>query len=90
MDRRLIYSDVAHQILLNGGNIDDVPTADNVTESVTGEWIASQPVEISKEWKCTACQGLVLLPVWTDHCYYNYCPNCGAKMSNIDLEKQYE
>lgn len=90
MERRLIYADVAHQIILNGGDIDDVPTAENVTELVTGEWIADQPVKISKGWKCTACQGLVLLPVWSDHCYYNFCPNCGAKMTNMELEKQYE
>ena len=80
MERRLIYSDVAHQILLCGGDIDDVPTVEDVREVAQGEWITSHPATPAKEWKCTACQGLVILPVWADHCYYNYCPNCGAKM----------
>ena len=46
-----------------------------------GVWIASHPVETAKEWKCTACQNIVLLPEWTNQCYYKYCPNCGAKMN---------
>lgn len=45
-----------------------------------GEWITSQLAKPTKEWKCTACQGLIMLPVFTNDCYYDYCPNCGARM----------
>ena len=49
-----------------------------------GEWITSHPVDIAKEFKCTNCGGLVLLPVFAKRCYYDYCPNCGAYMKNDD------
>lgn len=43
-------------------------------------WITSHPVDVAKEFKCIVCGGLIELPVFTKHCYYNYCPNCGARM----------
>ena len=48
-------------------------------QEVKGKWIPSHPTTPAKEWKCTACQGLVYLPVFANECYYKYCPNCGSK-----------
>ena len=45
-----------------------------------GCWITSQPVDAAKEFKCMACGGLIELPVFAKRCYYDYCPNCGARM----------
>lgn len=45
-----------------------------------GIWITAHPVDRSKEFKCTACQGLVEIPVFAKECYYDFCPNCGARM----------
>lgn len=45
-----------------------------------GCWITSHPVDVAKEFKCIVCGGLIELPVFAKHCYYDYCPNCGARM----------
>ena len=50
-----------------------------ISEKDNGEWIPSHPVISAKQWKCTACQEIVDLPVFVNECYYNYCPNCGSK-----------
>lgn len=57
----------------------EVPTAD-VQPIRRGRWMTSHPVDIAKEFKCTACGGLVELPVFAKKCYYDFCPNCGARM----------
>ena len=59
--------------------IDNMPTVD-AKPVKHGEWITSQLGKPTKEWKCTACQGLIMLPVFVNNCYYDYCPNCGARM----------
>ena len=45
MERRLIYSDVAHQVLLDGGDIEDVPTA-KVKQLAVAEYKAKLLKEI--------------------------------------------
>lgn len=56
---------------------DHLPT--EMVIKVKGNWIPSHPTTPAKEFKCTACQGLVYLPVFANECYYNYCPSCGSK-----------
>lgn len=65
--------------------VDDMPAAD-VQPVKHGSWIPSHPVDVAKEFKCTACQGLVCLPVFAKTCYYDFCPNCGARMGSEQLK----
>lgn len=59
--------------------INEQPTAD-VQEVQHGEWLkpSNEPVD-SKQWICSECKGLTETAYYYGHCYYNYCPNCGAK-----------
>lgn len=59
--------------------IEDTKAAD-VQPVKHGQWIPSHPVDVAKEFKCTACQEIVCQPVFDKTCYYNFCPNCGARM----------
>lgn len=45
-----------------------------------GEWQNKSNIESSKHWICSECQGLVETAHYCCTCYYNYCPQCGAKM----------
>ena len=55
--------------------VDAVPTAD-VAEVKHGRWEVAGDMSYVK---CSHCGGLFV-------CYYNYCPNCGAKMDEVDNE----
>ena len=33
----------------------------------------------TKTWQCSACKGVVQTGNYCYKCYYDYCPNCGAK-----------
>lgn len=71
-----------------------------------GTWIGSKYKSPSKIFTCSECKGTVVLPVFAERCYYDYCPNCGAKMKhetknkteddstdlqkNIDIIRDYE
>lgn len=33
----------------------------------------------TKTWHCSACKGVVETANYCYKCYYDYCPNCGAK-----------
>ena len=57
--------------------VNDIPTAD-VQSVKHGEWIANvtQP---TKHWSCSECRGLVEVSHYCNECYYDFCPNCGAK-----------
>lgn len=46
-----------------------------------GTWIGSKHGTPSKIFTCSECKGTVLLPVFAERCYYDYCPNCGTKMN---------
>lgn len=71
-----------------------------------GEWTGSKHKSPSKIFTCSECKGTVVLPVFAERCYYDYCPNCGVKMkaetktktedsptdlqNNIDTIRNYE
>lgn len=86
-DDALLHSEIIRVYSKDYGNIDvvpveylaDIPSAD-VQPVKRGWWMTSHPVDIAKEFKCTACGGLVELPVFVKKCYYDFCPNCGARM----------
>ncbi len=60
--------------------IDDEPTAD-VQEVRHGEWLKpSNSLIDNRQWICSECKGLIETAYHCEHCYYNYCPNCGARM----------
>lgn len=58
--------------------IDNAPTIE--AEPVRhGEW-EGNGLPASKLWHCSVCRRLTETAYYCDHCYYSYCPNCGAKM----------
>lgn len=60
--------------------INEQPTAD-VQEVKRGKWLklGNDPID-NKQWICSECKGLTETAYYCGHCYYNYCPNCGARM----------
>lgn len=60
--------------------INEQPTAD-VQEVKHGDWLkpGNDPID-NKQWICSECKGLTETAYYCGHCYYNYCPNCGARM----------
>ena len=48
-----------------------------------GRWINVDMFKESKNWKCSCCKGIIETGYYCYNCYYNYCPNCGAKMDII-------
>lgn len=60
-----------------------VPTAD-VQEVKHGDWLkpGNDPID-NKQWICSECKGLTETAYYCGHCYYNYCPNCGARMDGV-------
>lgn len=60
--------------------INEQPIAD-VQEVKHGEWLKPSNDSVdSKQWICSECKGLTETAYYCGHCYYNYCPNCGARM----------
>mgnify|MGYP000773169299 CR=1 FL=1 len=59
--------------------INEQPTAD-VQEVKHGDWLkpGNDPID-NKQWICSECKGLTETAYYCGHCYYNYCPNCGAR-----------
>ena len=57
--------------------LDTVPTAD-VQEVRHGKWIYVDGVLDWANYKCSKCG--YIQKFGDDTCFYNYCPNCGAKM----------
>ena len=59
------------------------PTAD-VQEVKHGDWLkpGNDPID-NKQWICSECKGLTETAYYCGHCYYNYCPNCGARMDGV-------
>ena len=45
-----------------------------------GAWIHPKHQSPSKIFTCSKCKGTVVLPVFAERCYYDFCPNCGTKM----------
>lgn len=70
--------------------VDDEPTTD-VQEVKHGEWFkpSNDPVD-SKQWICSECKGLTETAYYCGHCYYNYCPNCGARLTAEQKMEEFE
>lgn len=63
--------------------INKQPIAD-VQEVKHGEWLKPSNDSVdSKQWICSECKGLTETAYYCGHCYYNYCPNCGARMDGV-------
>lgn len=45
-----------------------------------GRWIPVPQTDITKDWVCSNCQGVITVAHFCKECYYDYCPHCGAKM----------
>lgn len=56
------------------------PTAD-VEKVKHGKWLkpSNSPID-NRQWICSECKGLIETAYHCEHCYYNYCPNCGTRM----------
>lgn len=65
--------------------INEQPTAD-VQEVKRGKWLklGNDPID-NKQWICSECKGLTETAYYCGHCYYNYCPNCGASLDGDSL-----
>ena len=64
--------------------INEQPTAD-VQEVKHGEWLKPSNDSVdSKQWICSECKGLTETAYYCGHCYYNYCPSCGARMEEFE------
>ena len=63
-----------------GDAIDIVDSLPSV-QPKTARWIRHFPV-VGKDFECSECGGVVMtaFECFKDGCYYDYCPNCGAKM----------
>lgn len=61
--------------------IDDAPTIE-AAPVVHGEWIDSD--EHKGFEVCSACHGCYVDDEWVVENKWNYCPNCGAKMSKTE------
>ena len=66
--------------------IDNAPTVD--AEPVRhGYWIAvDEYCGNAKEFKCSVCENTVEYGHYTRTCDYDYCPNCGAKMDEVQVK----
>lgn len=48
-----------------------------------GKWKSKETP--SRLWVCSECEGLVNVAYYCNSCYYDYCPNCGAKMDKEEI-----
>lgn len=80
---RYIDADIAHDMLLRGYEIKDVPTA-NVQEVRHGRWISNDLSGYKWGYYCDEWEYYCDKCGWVDGYPFNdrhkYCPNCGAKM----------
>lgn len=67
--------------LLCGSNkIEKYPVHIKENKMKQGKWIPVSQTDITKDWVCSNCQGVITVAYFCKECYYNYCPHCGAKM----------
>ena len=48
-----------------------------------GHWKAHGSLP-TNQWSCSECRGLVEVSHYCNECYYDFCPNCGARMDGDD------
>ncbi len=66
------------------GELDTTLEVADVQEVKHGEWLKPSNDSVdSKQWICSECKGLTETAYYCGHCYYNYCPNCGARMDGV-------
>lgn len=70
------HGDEAEKLLKD----DTVKAIADVQTVKHGKWRFSGNYSPTKNWICSECNGMVIMPVYCWKSYYNYCPNCGAKM----------
>lgn len=58
-------------------------TAEDVQPVKHGHWKAYGSLP-TNQWSCSECRGLVEVSHYCNECYYDFCPNCGAKMDGGD------
>ena len=75
------YKDEAEK-LLKGDTVEAVVDVQTVKH---GKWRFSGNYYPTKTWICSECNGMVTMPVYYWESYYNYCPNCGAKMGGDNI-----
>ncbi len=90
---KYIHKQAAIQALVNEANIHKNPikrayarsaaiieqiTAEDVQPVKSGHWIEVS----SKHSKCSCCETTCLIAVYPISSNANFCPNCGAKMTN--------
>ena len=73
---RYIDADIAHEMLLRGYEIKDVPTAD-VQEVRHGKWKTCGEFDDFAKCSCCSYQDTAYHVFCND---FKYCPMCGAKM----------
>lgn len=84
IDKQLIYKDAARRAVLKANPsiaycINNIKPVDAV-EVVHGKWEKHLAPYTDDYYSCTHCNGNFMTEAAP---YWNYCPNCGAKM---DLE----
>lgn len=64
----------------NSALIDVQKLIESLPYEKEGMWIRPKHQSPNKIFTCSECKGTVVLPVFAERCYYDYCPNCGTKM----------
>ena len=80
--------DLLHEYMNNEdftiGHLDDcyceMPSLD-VRENVKGEWVEQQDEPFASSYYCSNCKEQATVDLYGEYVFSNYCPNCGADMS---------